>query len=77
MEGYDLHKKLNSLEKQILELKSENKEMRECLKNIQGWFNNFRFNAYGIAVEDDVEDTEEIKREIEITLRGGKVGEGI
>jgi len=53
----------------IENLESQNKEMRKCLENVQTWFNNFRYNAYGIAVEDDVEDPEEIKREIEIILR--------
>jgi len=53
----------------IEELESKNKEMRKCLENVQTWFNNFRYNAYGIAVEDDVEDPEELKREIEIILR--------
>ena len=54
---------------EITNLESENKKMRECLQNVQIWFKNFGFNSYGIAVQDDIEDPEEIKKEIENVLK--------
>jgi len=44
------------------------KEMRIALKRAKGWFESFGYNAYGIAISDDVEDHEEILREINFAL---------
>ena len=55
MGGYDLYKKLNILEKRILELRSENKRMYKCLEYVKIWCDNFGVNAFGILVEDDIE----------------------
>jgi len=42
--------------------------MRKALERAEEWFENFGYNAYGVAVSDDFEDHTEIIQEIKDAL---------
>lgn len=44
------------------------KEMKAALEKAKEWFEDFGYNAYGIAVSDDVEDHTEVLEEIKYAL---------
>ena len=44
------------------------KEMKTALERAKKWFESFSYNVYGIAVSGDVEDPEEILREVNFAL---------
>ena len=44
------------------------KEMKASLERVKEWFESFGYNVYGIAVSGDVEDPEEILREVNFAL---------
>ena len=55
-------KMMKSAEKKI-------KIMRNALESARDWFKSFRYNVFGIAIEDDVSDPQEILKEIEYALQ--------
>jgi len=50
----------------VIETKEE--AMRKVLERAKEWFEDFGYNAYGIAVSDDVEDHTEVLEEIKYAL---------
>lgn len=48
---------------------TKEKIMRDALESARDWFKSFGYNAFGIAVEDDVNDPQEVLKEIENALR--------
>ena len=51
---------------EIKETKEE--AMRKALKIAKKWFEDFGYNAYGIALSDDVDDHTEVLEEIKYAL---------
>ena len=50
-------------------------QLVEACRRARGWFGQFGYNHYGIAVADDAPDPEEVVRELRAALAEAKVPE--